>query len=152
MSENPHSEAYFGDTRDFWWHQDFLQLMATRWQLSETPEILDVGCGVGHWGRALLSVRPQGRVTGFDREPQWVAEATRRGAHLPCRYQLGDVTDFQLERQFDVVTCHTLLIHLKSPQEALQRMLEHVRLGQRLAHGGGAEQFVLGLALGKISL
>ena len=41
--------------------------------------VLDVGCGIGHWGAALARVLPQrARLIGVDREPQWVAELSRR--------------------------------------------------------------------------
>jgi ubiquinone/menaquinone biosynthesis C-methylase UbiE len=49
----PHSAEYFGDTRDFWWNSDFLELMGKRLQFGNMKKILDVGCGVGHWGRLL---------------------------------------------------------------------------------------------------
>ena len=35
-----HSEQYFGDQRDFWWHRDFLGLMAKRWKWQEVKSIL----------------------------------------------------------------------------------------------------------------
>jgi cyclopropane fatty-acyl-phospholipid synthase-like methyltransferase len=53
MSKMKHSEAYFGDERDFWWNRDFLELMAKRWDLKSVSSALDVGCGVGHWGQLL---------------------------------------------------------------------------------------------------
>ena len=71
-----HSAEYFGDTRDHWWNLDFLRLMAQRWKLDAVRDVLDVGCGVGHWGMLLAAVLPElARVTGVDREPAWVDEA-----------------------------------------------------------------------------
>jgi 2-polyprenyl-3-methyl-5-hydroxy-6-metoxy-1,4-benzoquinol methylase len=75
----PHSAEYFGDTRDHWWNKDFLRLMSERWALDVVGDVLDVGCGVGHWGMLLASVmRDDVRVTGIDREPTWVEQATVR--------------------------------------------------------------------------
>ena len=48
-----HSAEYFGDTRDFWWHDDQLAALARQWRLGEVNRVLDVGCGVGHWGRGI---------------------------------------------------------------------------------------------------
>ncbi len=74
-----HSAEHFGDARDHWWNLDFLQLMAKRWRLDAVRDLLDVGCGVGHWGMQLSSVMPDHvRVTGIDREPVWVEKANTR--------------------------------------------------------------------------
>jgi 2-polyprenyl-3-methyl-5-hydroxy-6-metoxy-1,4-benzoquinol methylase len=130
MSE-PHSEAYFGDTRDFWWNRDFLELMVRRWSLKENASILDVGCGVGHWGRALMSVCTGAHVIGFDREPEWILKATQRAqaASLPARYFVGDASAFELDEKFDVVTCQTLLIHVPQVEHVLERMKKHLKPG-----------------------
>src|SRR5207253_78300 len=75
----PHSAEYFGDSRDFWWNADFLALMAARWNVTHVRTMLDVGCGIGHWGRTLAPVLPSDvRVTGIDREAAWVEKATQR--------------------------------------------------------------------------
>ena len=50
----PHSAAHFGEQRDFWWHRDFLDLMALRWKLADASSIADIGCGLGHWSRPAL--------------------------------------------------------------------------------------------------
>lgn len=74
-----HSAEHFGDTRDHWWNLDFLRLMAKRWRLDAVRDVLDVGCGIGHWGMLLASVMPEhARVTGIDREPSWVERAGAR--------------------------------------------------------------------------
>src|SRR5262249_14763116 len=76
-----HSAEYFGDTRDYWWNRDFLALMAKRLAFAEVRSVLDVGCGVGHWGQLLAGLLPAGaRVDGVDRDPLWVAKATERAS------------------------------------------------------------------------
>ena len=90
-----HSAECFGDTRDHWWNLDFLRLMAKRWRLDAVRDVLDVGCGVGHWGMLLASVMPDDvRVTGVDREPSWVeqarARAAARGLDERFSYQQGE--------------------------------------------------------------
>ena len=67
-----HSAEFFGDTRDHWWHDDFIEMVAERWRLEFVCSILDVGCGIGHWGRVLArSVPKDARLVGVDREPRW---------------------------------------------------------------------------------
>jgi len=41
-ADRPHSERYFTDARDHWWHEDYLALMAKRLALPESPSILEV--------------------------------------------------------------------------------------------------------------
>src|SRR5438445_10310965 len=74
-----HSADWFGDTREHWWNDDFLAVQAARWPTDELKRALDVGCGVGHWGRALSKVLPRDlRLVGIDRESAWISEATER--------------------------------------------------------------------------
>lgn len=131
----PHSAEYFGEYRDFWWNADFLELIAKRFHLDQVEAVLDVGCGIGHWGQCLAHVFPQDvRVTGVDREETWIAQATQRaktfGLSERYHYQKGDVTLLPFEESsFDLVTCQTVLIHLKDPKQALQEMLRVLKPG-----------------------
>lgn len=134
-SARPHSAEYFNDLRDLWWNPDFLQLMGKRLDFARVSSVLDVGCGVGHWGRALAPVLPpHATLIGIDREPQWVAEATSRaaGAGLGSRftYRIGDAhhLDFP-DSTFDLVTCQTVLMHLPDPLAALREMLRVAKPG-----------------------
>ena len=36
-------------SRDFWWNEDFVELLARRVRLADAEAVLDVGCGIGHW-------------------------------------------------------------------------------------------------------
>ena len=81
--EKAHSAEHFGDTRDHWYNQDFLPLMAKRWRLDAVRDVLDVGCGVGHWSMLLASVMfDEVRVTGIDREAIWTERAKGRAPKL----------------------------------------------------------------------
>src|SRR5438094_8829184 len=74
-----HSAEYFGDTRDHWWNLDFLELLGKRLSLDRGRDVLDVGCGVGHWGQLLAHVLPgSARGQGVDPEPLWGGMAAGR--------------------------------------------------------------------------
>jgi SAM-dependent methyltransferase len=130
-----HSAECFGDTRDHWWNRDFLLLMAKRWRLDAVRDVLDVGCGVGHWGMLLASVMPDDvRVTGIDREPSWIeharARAADRGVEGRFAYQQGDAGRIPFpDDSFDLTTCQTVLIHLADPAAAIAEMLRVTRPG-----------------------
>lgn len=128
-SNKPHSADYFGESRDFWWNKDFLQLMAKRLELSKINKILDVGCGVGHWNRALSTVLPKNtQIFGIDLEDAWISEATKlavlNGLQDRSFYQKGDALNIPFpDNTFDMVTCQTLLIHLQNPDIALREFI-----------------------------
>src|SRR3954468_22667479 len=81
MEEAPHSAHFFRAERDFWWNLDHIEVWARRVGLADVRSVLDVGAGVGHWGRMLSHVlAPAATLVGIDREPRWVEEATRKAA------------------------------------------------------------------------
>ncbi|WP_437287836.1 class I SAM-dependent methyltransferase [Sorangium sp. So ce406] len=138
--EHPsHSAEYFGDTRDSWWNHDYVELLARRWGLSRVREVLDVGCGVGHWGRVLGGVLPRAaRITGVDRDPVWVEKAAERAAARGeaerFRYQVGVAEALPFDGDtFDLVTCQTVLIHAADPGAMLAEMVRVTRPGGLVA-------------------
>jgi SAM-dependent methyltransferase len=131
MDDRPHSAAYFGPERDFWWNLDHLELLATRRGLHSVRSVLDVGSGIGHWGMLLGRVL-DAEVVGVEREPQWVAEAKRRAQELglPCRYVEGVAEALPFDDgSFDLVTCQTVLIHVSDPLAVIREMLRVTRPG-----------------------
>ncbi|MEI7658473.1 MAG: methyltransferase domain-containing protein [Phycisphaerae bacterium] len=131
----PHSAEFFNEMRDHWWNKDFLALMATRLAFDAVGSVLDVGCGVGHWGRALASVLPAStRFTGVDREERWVRDAAvaaeRAGLAGRSRFVQGDVAALPFpDDSFDLTTCQTVLMHVADPERALREMIRVTRPG-----------------------
>jgi SAM-dependent methyltransferase len=97
--------------------------------------VLDVGCGIGHWGGALAGVLPRrARLIGVDREPQWVEQAARRArrAGLAGRFSYRQASAEALPFKagsFDMVTCQTLLMHVRQPKRVLSEMLRVLKPG-----------------------
>jgi SAM-dependent methyltransferase len=130
-----HSAEYFGETRDYWWNLDFLELMGRRLLLDRVQDVLDVGCGIGHWGQLLANVLPRtARVQGVDRDPLWVEKASGRAAAR----QLADRFSYQVsgaetlpfaDASFDLVTCQTVLIHMPDPAAVVGEMVRVARPG-----------------------
>jgi SAM-dependent methyltransferase len=121
--------GFAGDWRDCWWNQDYLELLARRVRLAERAHLLDVGCGVGHWGQRLLALAgPETTLTGVDREAAFLDQAKeraaargqeRRSVYLPATVESLPFPD----GHFDAVTCQTVLMHVTDPRAALREMV-----------------------------
>ena len=132
------SSEYFGIERDFWWNDDFVALMVKRLRIRSARQVLDVGCGVGHWGRTLLPhLSSSTHLIGVDRQKQWL----RRARDIARNEGIADQTHYRqgiaeslpfAEGIFDVVTCQTLLIHVLDPKSVLTEMLRVTRPGGQL--------------------
>ena len=133
--QKAHSAEYFGESRDYWWNDDFLSLVLRRWNVAAVHSLLDVGCGLGHWSRAWARVLPPGiEFTGVDREATWIAKAKEAAAQPLAgnrfRFQVGEAEALPFpENSFDFVTCQTLLIHVADVRIVLSEMVRVTRPG-----------------------
>jgi SAM-dependent methyltransferase len=131
----PHSAAFFNPQRDFWWNEDYLQLIAARFGLGGVRSALDVGAGVGHWGRLLLPLlASEATIVGTERDPRWVTKAnetaTSIGIDHRCRYVQGVAESLAFDDEsFDLVTCQTLLIHVADVHAVIGEMVRVLRPG-----------------------
>ncbi|WP_397601418.1 class I SAM-dependent methyltransferase [Silvanigrella sp.] len=133
--KKPHSQDFFGEYRNFWWNQDFIELMAKRWCLDKINSVLDVGCGIGHWGRVLSPFLSKTCViSGIDMEPASIKNAIQ----ITNKYELekrfhyyvafADQIPFP-DNTFDMVTCQTVLIHIKDVIKILKEMKRVLKPG-----------------------
>src|SRR5262245_36976961 len=81
--------------------------------------LLDVACGTGgHAG--LLSKHYE--VEGLDLDPKMLSIARRK--HPKIRFHQGDMTDFNLGRQFDVIVCLFSSIGYAKTKSRLQKAIK----------------------------
>jgi SAM-dependent methyltransferase len=91
--------------------------------------LLDVACGTG---KHLEQLQHLYRVEGLDLDPVLLEVARERLPDVPLHE--GDMTSFDLEREFDVVTCLFSSIGYALTVERLGQAIE--RMAAHLAHGG----------------
>jgi ubiquinone/menaquinone biosynthesis C-methylase UbiE len=132
----PHSAKQFGKQRDSWWNSDFLDLLASRTGLKKCRQVLDVGAGLGHWSNAILPCcDPEATITCVDNERQWVssvkAKILQRSVNTPEVMSIfSDAEELGLpDDTYDLVTCQTVLMHLKNPIEAVREMIRVAKPG-----------------------
>lgn len=89
--------------------------------LPENARVLDVGCGNGRLGRALMDARPDIKVEGLERYP-------RDGAAIPVKGYDGRSMPFS-DDEFDAVIAADVLHHEEDPHRLLG---ECVRVSRNL--------------------
>lgn len=134
-----HSERYFTDARDHWWHADYLALLARRFRVGEARTFLEVGTGQGHFARAWAPHFPSWfAFTGLDREERSVAIAREktgmfqrdRGLQGTFEFVVGEAEHLPFpDDTFDMVFCQTLLIHLRDPEAGFAEMVRVAKPG-----------------------
>lgn len=124
-----HSESFFTDYRDFWWNKDFLDIIAQRLALYKYQNVLDVGCGQCHWSKLLADyLAYPAHITGIDNDTKWSQNPWDTWEYFNSKqagFDLVHGNAHQLpfeDNTFDMVTCQTLLIHVKNPLKVIQEM------------------------------
>jgi SAM-dependent methyltransferase len=142
-ADRPHSERYFTDARDHWWHADYLALLARRlgFDGAGVPcsrgvrRVLEVGVGQGHFARAIAPHLPAAfEFVGLDPEARSLAVASPRcdalGLDGTFAFVVGRAEHLPFaDESFDLVMCQTLLIHLSDPHAAFAEMVRVCRRG-----------------------
>lgn len=110
-------------------------------QLLGGEHILDVGCGLGQFSRAMArAAGPGGRVVAIDRSEAQLREAHRladeAGEKHLVEIRHGDAVDLPLNEHewnsFDVVHTRFLLEHVSEPIAVVRAMLRAARAGGRI--------------------
>ncbi len=100
-------------------------------KISEGDSILDVGCGAGHYLRSLLArVTKPFSYQGVDATPDFIEKALVAWGHQKnACFRVGDIYDLPFsDREFDIVMCNNVLLHLPS---IVKPVLELLRVAQR---------------------
>ncbi len=127
--------GFDGDWRDTWWNDEFLGMMSQQWKLDQVQNMLDVGCGLGHWGQRLMRHASKSTTMyGIDPEAAWLEGAEERAVKLG----LGNRSEFKVasveslpfdDNSMDLVTCQTVLIHVADVKTAVHEMIRVLKPG-----------------------
>ena len=86
--------------------------------------ILDIGCGGGILCEPLA--RLGANVTGIDENKKaiLVAREHAKKMNLKINYKLGNITDINFQKKFDVITCMEVLEHVESVDLLIKKSRE----------------------------
>ena len=116
-------------SKDYQSEAEKLHRVITRNLRSESAELLDVACGTG---RHIEYLKQWYTVQGMDITPALLEYARKRNPDVS--FTVGDMTSFDLGRQFDVVTCLFSAIGYATTLESLKQAC--ACMGNHVAPGG----------------
>jgi ubiquinone/menaquinone biosynthesis C-methylase UbiE len=95
-----YDEIYASIDKDYAAEASKAHQFIQKYKQSKDKQLLDVACGTGFHASLLSKYY---RVEGLDLDAKMLAVAKKK--HPKIRFHHGDMTDFNLRKQFDVIVC-----------------------------------------------
>lgn len=124
-----YDEIYASIDKDYAAEASKAHQFIQKYKQTKGKQLLDVACGTG-FHASLLSKYYQ--VAGLDLDAKMLAVAKKK--HPKIRFQQGDMTDFELNRQFDVIVCLFSSIGYVRTKPRLQKAIK--TMSRHLLPGG----------------
>ena len=87
--------------------------------------LLDLGCGVG--GTSFPFCYMGYQVTGVDIDAKSAEECNNKNKFPNGRFIVGDITNLDLKKKFDVIICSEVIEHSETPDKILQVIGSHLK-------------------------
>lgn len=127
---------YLKESRKYMWNDDYMIFLINYvWKIIEPVNIIDYGCGLGYLGSLMMPLLPKGSTyTGIDKGIKLIEEARETFDKSPFETEFidEDIFTFIPKKKYDIAICHTLLMHLPNPKEALKKMIDSVVSGGKI--------------------
>ncbi|MDR6716412.1 methyltransferase domain-containing protein [Paenibacillus sp. 2003] len=121
---------YLRNTRWLYYNDDYLEFLVQRvWNIENSVDIIDYGCGYGYLGLKLLPLLPEGSTyTGLDRGKELITQAKEifSKTSYQTTFIVDDIETVQVKRQYDIAISHAFLLHTTEPNTILQKMIDSV--------------------------
>jgi ubiquinone/menaquinone biosynthesis C-methylase UbiE len=123
-----YDEIYASIDKDYAAEASKAHQLIQKYKKTKGKQLLDVACGTGFHASLLSKYY---RVEGLDLDAKMLAVAKKK--HPKIRFHQGDMTDFDLGRQFDVIVClFSSIGYVKTKprlQKAIKTMSRHLLPG-----------------------
>jgi ubiquinone/menaquinone biosynthesis C-methylase UbiE len=127
-SANFYDDIYAANGKDYQKEAATANKIIQKYKKSTGNNLLDVGCGTGIHANLLSR---HYKVEGLDVEPKMLTVAKKNFPKI--RFQQGDMVNFKLRRQFDVIVClFSAIGHVKTKnrlQKAVKNLAQHLLSG-----------------------
>ncbi len=123
-----HSEEWINDARQYWWNEDYIELILKRNNLLDVKSMADIGCGKGYMTFKFLPHLPNIKECfGRDIEQTHIdgakAIADTCDTDATFNFKTASAYDIDIDtNKVDLAVCQTLLLHLDNPLQAINEM------------------------------
>ena len=112
---------------------------------TDTPRILDVGCGTGKLSYKLADHFKGAEVHGVDLSSTMIEKANAKNKANEVRFKIGDVENLPYEdNTFDVITCSHSFHHYPNKDKAIAEMYRVLKPEGRLMIIDGCRDVIFG--------
>lgn len=123
-----HSEEWITDAREYWWNEDYLELILNRYNLKHISSLADIGCGKGYMSFKLLPhLNKLKKIYGRDIETTYINSAISKSQEykdLKFDFRVRNAENLDInDNTVDLCICQTLLLHLNDPKNAIKEMI-----------------------------
>lgn len=128
-------QTFLEEQRRYLWNDDyFRKVLVPLLNLTKDSVVLDVGCGLGFLGQKLGEAVKNRKVIGVDLDPKLVDSARKRltdcSSGTTYDFRVGDAYELPVESDsVDLAICQALLMHLDSPETAIDEMKRVTKRG-----------------------
>lgn len=132
-----HSQDHLGESREYWWNEDYLELLARRLSLKDCKSVADIGCGNGLMSLNVANYLPEGAsIKGLDFEKRHLKKArqkvrkSEKSSGVDFEFMEGNANNLPFsDQEMDLTFCQTLLIHVPDPLAVVEEMKRVTKKG-----------------------
>lgn len=124
-----YDEIYASIDKDYFAEANRAHKIIQKYKQSKGKLLLDVACGTGAHAQPLSKYY---KVEGLDLDPEMLSVARKK--HPKITFHQGDMTNFDLGRQFDVIVCLFSSIGYVKTKSRLQKAIKS--MNRHLLPGG----------------